>query len=75
MKFFIFEQKEYFGRFNIFLGEKKTLESIFLGENFSISENNLIAVEAAKVLTMYGISHDASSTKAWLEPTPTFDHG
>jgi hypothetical protein len=35
-----------------FLGKKKTLESIFFGENFSISENNMIIVEAAKVLCM-----------------------
>jgi hypothetical protein len=43
---FYFEQKEYFGRFTIFLGEKENFGKHFLGEIFSISENNIITVEA-----------------------------
>jgi hypothetical protein len=32
LKFFNFEQKEYFGRFNIFLGEKENFGKHFLGK-------------------------------------------
>ncbi len=50
-----------------FLGKKKTLESFFFWGNFSaFLKRILITVEAAKVLTMYGISHDASSTKGMV---------
>jgi hypothetical protein len=35
-----------------FLGEKENFGKHFLGENFSISENIIIIVEAAKVLCM-----------------------
>jgi hypothetical protein len=52
LRFFNLEQKEYFGRFNLFLEEKENFGKHFLRENFSISENNIIIVEAAKVLCM-----------------------
>jgi hypothetical protein len=64
------KKKEYFGRFNIFLGEKENFGKHFLGENFSISENIIITVEAAKVLCMVEAMMPPS-TKAWLEPAPT----
>jgi hypothetical protein len=60
LNFLNLNKKELFWKIQCFSwGKRKLWKAFFLGENFSISENDIITVEAAKVLTMYGISHDA----------------
>jgi hypothetical protein len=74
LNFFLISNKKNILEDSIFfLGKMKTLESIFLGENFSISENNIIIVEAAKVLCMV-LAMMPLPRHGWNQH-PHFDHG